>query len=118
MMNVFNIFKTLVPLQLLLFQVCLGGVYDSGPYTTAYVDYAQSTTGLDHKLGVYAPNAPGLFPVMYFSSGFADNIPADAYETLFSRVSSHGYVVIAPYHLGSLIQEYNDTTWFLDVMSW
>ena len=108
-------FEIFLALQLLMH--CHAGVYDAGPHTTNFVDIDQITTGLDHKLGVYAPNAPGIFPIVYFASGFADNIPADAYETLFHRVSSHGYVVVCPHHLGPLIQEYN-ATWFLDVITW
>ena len=39
----------------------------------------------------------GPFPLVVFSHGFASDI--DKYDALFEHWASHGYIIIAPYHL-------------------
>ena len=110
-------FLILLLLNILSILCAQGGVYDEGSHPTGYVEYSKNFTGLDHHLGVHAPNAPGIFPVIYFSSGLADIQPASTYRTLFSRVASHGYVVIMPFHLSNPNNEY-EADWLFDIMDW
>ena len=48
--------------------------YEKGQYEVKHVTYySLLTSGLDKDLGIYAPNAEGNFPVIYFLSGLGGN---------------------------------------------
>ena len=48
--------------------------YERGPYEVKHVTYySLLTSGLDKDLGIYAPDAEGNFPVIYFLSGLGGN---------------------------------------------
>ncbi|MGJ8668743.1 MAG: alpha/beta hydrolase family protein [Oceanococcus sp.] len=60
------------------------------------------------RLRVVEPQGAGPFPLLIFSHGFASDI--DKYDALFEHWASHGYIIIAPYHLdggGSLRAIFN-----------
>uniref|UniRef100_A0A0P6DNC3 Arylacetamide deacetylase n=1 Tax=Daphnia magna TaxID=35525 RepID=A0A0P6DNC3_9CRUS len=66
---------------------------------------------LDTNIDVYAPNATGNFPVLYFATGFGAIIPAEAHTILLSSIASHGVVVVAVWKLGSPEDSFNPE-WF------
>ena len=44
--------------------------YEEGPYQTIFNEILQANIDeIDHSLGVYTPNEPGKFPVVYFTLG-------------------------------------------------
>ena len=48
--------------------------YERGSYEVKHVTYySLLTSGLDKDLGIYAPDAEGNFPVIYFLSGLGGN---------------------------------------------
>lgn len=53
--------------------------------------------GATLRVRVVAPDGAGPFPLVVFSHGFASDV--DQYDALFEHWASHGYVVIAPFHL-------------------
>lgn len=66
---------------------------------------------LDLNLDVYAPNAPGNFPVFYFVSGFGGIMPIIAYSQFMTHVASHGFVAVGVWKLDNPINSFN-VTWF------
>ena len=52
----------------------------------------------DQSLAIRAvyPDAPGAFPLIVFSHGFASD--SDAYDPMLEHWASHGFVVVAPSH--------------------
>ncbi len=93
--------------------------YSAGPYPVGFMEYQVNETGLDHSLGIFAPNSSGVFPVVYFVSAFADLLKPFSYMTLFERVASHGYVIVAPHRLdiGSSSEEF-DAHWLQNIINW
>ncbi len=48
--------------------------FDEGPFIVNQTDfYRLVNPTIDLNLGVFAPNEPGNFPVLYFVTGFAGN---------------------------------------------
>jgi len=66
---------------------------------------------LDLNLDVFAPNAPGNFPVFYLITGLGATIPVQAYTVLMNHIASHGFVAVGVWKAGRPIESFN-VTWF------
>lgn len=92
--------------------------FQRGEFATAAVEYRQiANLQLDHNLRVFAPNATGNFPVLYYSTGVAGTVTPLAYELVLDRVASHGVAVLAPHHLANPADEY-EADWLDRVDEW
>lgn len=49
------------------------------------------------RVRAVVPEGAGPFPLVVFSHGFASDV--DKYDALFEHWASHGYAIVAPYHL-------------------
>lgn len=80
--------------------------------------YSLLTSKLDHNLAVWAPDAAGKYPVLYFNSGLGGLIDANFYSKMFEHISSHGYVIMAPFkYLGFPQSEYT-AEWMIELLQW
>ena len=73
---------------------------EQGPFPVAVVAKDHWPAG-NNTLPIRAvhPDAPGRFPLVVFSHGFASD--SDAYDPLLRHWASHGFVVVAPSHADS-----------------
>ncbi|KAF2346237.1 Chlorophyllase, partial [Trinorchestia longiramus] len=55
--------------------------------------------GLPVHLSAWAPAESGIYPIVYFFSGFQATTPVEIYGDVIARIASHGYVVAAPWNL-------------------
>jgi len=69
-----------------------------GPYPVVKSEPSTLTLGdRQLRLRVVEPQGTGPFALILFSHGFASDI--DQYDALLTHWASHGYIVVAPYHL-------------------
>lgn len=96
----------------------LAAQFQPGPFATetAFFD-KDDILAIDHNIYVYGPSAPGTFPIIYFSSSLAGNVPATAYKVLLEHIASHGYVVVCPAKLNWPGTEY-ESQWLIDLHKW
>ncbi|CAL4127435.1 unnamed protein product [Meganyctiphanes norvegica] len=97
--------------------------YWPGDHDLARFDIHYETTpglpeGLEWNLDVWAPIAPGSYPVMYYLSGDAMGIAGEAYEQVMRHIASYGYVVILPSKTTYLLTPEKKTPEFVKIMSW
>lgn len=70
------------------------GVYGRGGLTVDTVQISADATGSPVDAIVHTPATPGTFAVVVFQHGFTlDNA---YYDTILTRLASHGFVVVAP----------------------
>eukprot|EP00095_Tigriopus_kingsejongensis_P012448 maker-scaffold89_size390429-snap-gene-2.24 protein:Tk12448 transcript:maker-scaffold89_size390429-snap-gene-2.24-mRNA-1 annotation:"hypothetical protein DAPPUDRAFT_307488" len=92
--------------------------FEIGPYATEMRYYDKDNVeGLDHNLYIYAPNAAGTFPIVYFSSAFAGNVPAPAFKTILEHIASHGYVLVCPFKISFPTSEFT-ADWLIALHGW
>ena len=71
-----KIFVILVLVPIALFQAEAFEPYERGPYEVTRISYSSLfNQGLQSNLRVWAPNAPGNFPVLYFLVRFQTYFP-------------------------------------------
>ena len=72
--------------------------FQSGPHSVKnHGPKLWRVDGQELRIRVFAPEAEGPFPLLLFSHGFASDI--DQYDAMLQHWASHGYIIIAPYHL-------------------
>ncbi len=74
-------------------------------------------SGSNLTLHIYAPDAAAEFPVIFFASGFAADVPTFAYNDLIQRIVSLGYVFVGLEQLG-VPQYLDEAANFLNIMAW
>ncbi|MEH6549327.1 MAG: hypothetical protein V7711_16045 [Pseudomonadales bacterium] len=71
--------------------------FKKGDYRSQVFESQIAATHRELPLRIYSPSSEGHFPVLLFSHGnWSDNTK---YDALLEHWVSHGYIVIAPYHL-------------------
>ncbi len=71
---------------------------EPGPYVVIKREAQTLTLGdRNLRLRVVEPQGTGPFALILFSHGFASD--TDQYDALLNHWASHGYIVVAPYHL-------------------
>ncbi|XP_057366130.1 uncharacterized protein LOC130686987 [Daphnia carinata] len=86
--------------------------FGPGEFAINHTAYRQALNlFLDTNVDVYAPNATGNFPVIYFITGFGGIVPAEGHTLLLTQMASHGYVVVCVWKLGSPEDSF-DPAWF------
>ena len=73
--------------------------------------------GSNLTLHIYDPDAAAEFPVIFFASGFAADVPTFAYNDLIQRIVSLGYVFVGLEQLG-VPQYLDEAANFLNIMAW
>lgn len=73
--------------------------------------------GSNLTLHIYAPDAAAEFPVIFFASGFAADVPTFAESDLIQRIVSLGYVFVGLEQLG-VPQYLDEAANFLNIMAW
>lgn len=106
--------------------------FGEGEFAINHTAYRQALNlFLDTNIDVYAPNATGNFPVIYFITGLggivtysscwyecktlitliSGIVPAEAHTLLLTQMASHGFVVVSVWKLGSPEDSF-DPAWF------
>lgn len=86
--------------------------FGEGEFAINHTAYRQALNlFLDTNVDVYAPNATGNFPVIYFITGLGGIVPAEAHTLLLTQMASHGFVVVSVWKLGSPEDSF-DPAWF------
>jgi len=92
--------------------------YNDGPYPPEHRLYlATFNNGLDHQVDVWAPDAPGKFPVIYMMGGMGAIFPGALYVDMFTHLASHGVVIVEAWSLTNPANHYK-SEWFLNVHNW
>jgi hypothetical protein len=74
-------------------------------------------SGSNLTLHIYDPDAAAEFPVIFFASGFAADVPTFAESDLIQRIVSLGYVFVGLEQLG-VPQYLDEDANFLNIMAW
>ena len=69
-----------------------GNFYDQGELSVNVTNIPDTTAPVE--LDVYTPSVADTYPVVIFQHGFSGSIKG--YETISSRLASHGFVVVLP----------------------
>jgi chlorophyllase len=69
-----------------------GDFYEPGKLTVAVVSLSGDDAPVE--MDIYTPSECGRYPVVMFQHGFTASIKG--YETILTRLASHGFVVVAP----------------------
>jgi len=84
--------------------------YVLGELPVNYTEFLSPLTlFLDTNIDVYAPNAPGTFPVLYLITGFGGVIPGFFYKQFLTHIASHGFVAVGVWQLSSPVASFNAT---------
>lgn len=84
------------------------GFYSPGELPVNHTSFYNALSlFLDTNLEVYAPNAPGNFPVVYFLTGVTDVVPATSYSNFLTHIASHGFVAVGIWKLDSPLNSFN-----------
>jgi len=93
--------------------------FTEGPYKTARTTYhALLNSELSNMVDIWLPEGQADTPMLYMVGGLGGLLPGDGYDTILSRVASHGFTVVQPWMIGNNPITNYEGIWLDDVMAW